>query len=261
MWAVCSFLVKGVWGWSHLLASFGDDAGAVGDVLDFETIQFGLNTKRVRAGGLVAKVEVGVLAPLVDAESALGGGDVEEREVVADPGGGLLAASDEVHGVRGGESKSLVDGLEEALALAHGEVFVGGRDLAAFNGVVPGGLVGDEVVVGIVGDVVGAAGLIDLKEIDATTVGGDADAQVVTAHSAGPVGDAVSVDLASEYTNGGRELIVRGDGDCVTLGGNRQGSGAGRKGGDGCNGEEHIERNDGLTVESWFVKECLIVGY
>jgi hypothetical protein len=169
-------LGEGVWVFVQmsvggLLQGLGDDTGAVGDVLDGGAFHGGLEAQLVRAGGLVAQVEVRVLAPLVNSQSAGRVGNVEEREVVADPGVSLLAAGDEVHGVRGRESKGLVLGLEEVLALAHGKVLVSGRDAAAHDRVLGGRLAGHEVVVGVVGDVVSASRSVNLEQVHAATVG------------------------------------------------------------------------------------------
>ena len=223
-----------------LLQGLGNDAGTVCDVLDSRAFHGGLKAELVRAGGLVALGKVRVLAPLVDAKGAGRVGDVEEGEVVADPGVGLLAAGDEVHGVCGGEGKSLVLGQEEVLALAHGDVLVGSRNATAHDGVISGGLAGDEVVVGVVGDVVCATGSVNLEEVDTAAVGRDANAHLVAANSAGPVGDAVGIDLATKYTNRRRVSVVRSDFDGLTLGGNRKGRGAGREGCNGGDGEEHV---------------------
>jgi hypothetical protein len=227
--------------WVNLLLGFGDNAGAVGNVADSLALESGLQTELVGAGGLVALGQVGVVAPLVHAHGAGRVGDVEEREVVADPGVGLLAAGDEVHGVGGGEGEGLVLGLEQVRALGHVDVLVGGRDAATLDGVLGGALAGDEVVVGVVGDVVGSAGLVDLEQVDAAAVGADFDAHVVAVNGAGPVSDAVGVDLATENTDRGRELGVGSNGDAVaTLGGNGQSGSAGREGCNGCDGEVHV---------------------
>lgn len=223
-----------------LLQGFGDNAGSVRDVLDSLALHEGLETELVRAGGLVALAEVGVLAPLVNAKGAGRVGDVEEREVVADPRVGFLAAGDEVHRVGGAEGKSLVLGQEEILALAHGDILVGSGDATAPDRVISGGLAGDEVVVSVVGDVVSAGGRVDLQEVDAAAVGRYANAHLVAANSAGPVGDTVSVDLAAKHTNRRGVRVVRSDTDGLAFGGNRKGRGADREGCNGGDGEEHV---------------------
>lgn len=224
-----------------LLQGLGDNAGAVSNVLDSRALHGGLETELVGAGGLVALGEVGVLAPLINTEGTGRVRDVEEREVVANPRVGLLAAGDKVHGVRGGEGESLVLGQEEVLALAHGNVLVGSRDATAHDRVLSGGLAGNEVVVGIVGDVVSATGSVNLQEVDAAAIGRDANAHLVAADSAGPVGDTVSVDLATKHTNRRRVRVVRSDRDCLTLGGNCKSRGAGREDCNSGDGEEHFE--------------------
>lgn len=229
-----------------LLQGLGNDASAVGDIGDCGALHGGLETQLVGAGRLVAQVEVGVLAPLVNAHGAGRVGDVEEREVVANPRVSLLAAGDKVHCVGGSESKGLVLGLEQVPALAHGNVLVGGRNASTHDGVLSGGLAGHEVVVGVVGDVVSTTGSVNLEKVDATTVGRNANAHLVAVNGAGPVGDAVGVDLATEDANGRREGVVRSDGDGVALGRDRKSGGAGREGRDSGNGEEHVE-----GVVSW----------
>lgn len=224
-----------------LLQGLGDDAGAVSDVLDSRALHGGLETELVGAGGLVALGEVGVLAPLINAKSAGRVGDVEEGEVVANPRVGLLAAGDKVHSVGGSEGKSLVLGQEEVLALAHGDILVGSRDATAHDRVLSGGLASDEVVVGIVGDVISASGSVNLEKVDAAAVCRDANAHLVAANSAGPVGDTISVDLAAKNTNGRRVSVVRSDRNGLALGGNGESRSAGREGCDGGNGEEHFE--------------------
>jgi hypothetical protein len=230
----CSKECGWVSGYQSLLQSLGDNAGAIGDVADCLAFESGLQTELVRAGGLVALSQVGVLAPLVDAHGAGAVGDVEEGEVVADPGVGLLAAGDEVHGVGGGEGEGLVVGLEQVRALAHVDVLVGGCDAATLDWVLFGSPAGHEVVVGVVGDIMGAARLVDLEQVDAAAVGADLDAHVVAVNGAGPVGDTVGVDLATKNTNRGREVGVRSNRNAVvTLGGDGQGGSAGHE---GCNG-------------------------
>jgi hypothetical protein len=231
----------GVGWWSNLLQSLGDNASAVGDVGDCLAFHSGLQTELVRAGRLVALGQVRVFTPLINAHGAGAVGDVEEGEVVADPGVGLLAAGDKVHGVGGGEGEGLVVGLEQVRTLAHVDVLVGGSDTATLDWVFLGSLAGDEVVVGVVRDIEGSAGLVDLEQVDATAVGVDLDAHVVAANGAGPVGDAVGVDLATKNTDRGRELGVGSDRNAVvTLGGDGQSGSAGREGCNGSDGKVHV---------------------
>lgn len=239
--AECRFCCSGSKECGGLLQSLGDDTGTVGNVLDSLAVHLGLQAQLVRAGGLVAFAEVGVLAPLVNAKSAGRVGDVEEREVFADPGVSLLAAGDEVHGVGSGERKGLVVGLEEVLALAHGDVLVGSGDATTHGWVLSCAFASDQVVVCIVGDVIGATRSVDLEQVDAAAVGRNLDAHLVAVNGAGPVGNAVGVNLAAKDTNRRRVHVVGSDGDGVALGGNGESSGASREGCDGGNGEEHFE--------------------
>lgn len=48
----------------------------------------------------------------------------------------------------------------------------------------------------------GAAGLVDLEEVEAAVAVGDLDADVVAVDTHGPVGHTVGVDLAAQDTNG-----------------------------------------------------------
>jgi len=225
----------------NLLLSLGDNAGAVADVGDSLALHDGLQTELVRARGLVALGQVGILALLVEAKGAGAVGDVVEGEVVADPRVGLLAAGDKVHGVGGGEGKGLVVGLEQVGALTHVDIFVGGRDATTLDRVFLGTLAGDEVVVGVVGNVVSSARLVDLEQVDAAAVGTDFDAHLVAVNCAGPVGDAVGVDLATKDADRRREGVMGSNGDAVvTLGGDGQSGSAGREGCNGCDREVHV---------------------
>jgi hypothetical protein len=150
----------------------------------------------VRAGGLITWIEVEVLAPLVNTKDAGRVCDVEERGIVADPRVSLLALGDETHGICGSEGKVLVLGQERVLALAHVDILVSTEDTAARNRVFLCGLTSDEVIVGIVGDVVGATRSVKFEKVDAAAVDRNANANLVAADSTGPVSVAVSVDFA-----------------------------------------------------------------
>lgn len=196
----------------------------------------------MRAGRLITHMEVRVLAPLVNTEGTSRVSDVEEREVVANPRVGLLAAGNKVHGVCRCESKGLVLGQEEVLALVHVDILVSSGDNATHDRFFSRGLTGDEVVVSIVGDVIGATGSVNLEEVNAAAVGKNTNAQVVAANRAGPVGDTVSVDLATKHTNGRRVNVVRGDGDGIPLIWNSMSSVAGRNCCNSDNGQGHSKK-------------------
>lgn len=88
----------------------------------------------------------------------------------------------------------------------------------------------------------GAAGLVDLEEVEAAVAVGDLDADVVAVDAHGPVSNAVGVDLAAQNTNGGRVLLVGSDAgaSAVTTDGNgRDGGGGGSK--EGSEGSKHFE--------------------
>src|SRR5262249_48011917 len=104
-------------------------------------------------------------------------------------------------------------------------------DGAARDGVVDGRLARLQVVPGVVADVVGALGLVDAQQADGAAAVAQLDADVVAVDGAGPVGDAVGVDLAAEDADRGRVAVVRGGPDAL-------GGGAGPEG-------EEAEGNEG----------------
>ena len=123
--------------------------------------------------------------------------DVEEAIVLSDPAVRLAqAAGDVVHAVGGGQGETA--GLEVLDAVAGGDVLHLHIDGATGDGVNRGALAGDQEVVGVIRDVVGAAGLIDAEEVNRAAAVGDADADVLAVDRHGPVGDPVGVDLAAE---------------------------------------------------------------
>lgn len=163
-----------------------------------------------------------ILAPL-----ALGIRNVIKLEVVAHPTT-TLARVDEVHRVRGREGKLATRRLDKRPAFLGRDKLVSGSD-----GATEGGSAGStdavlEVGVGVVADVVGAGGAIDLEEGDGAAVGGDADADVVAVNGRGPVGYAVDVDFAAENSHRGRVLVVRGDADGFAAADGRDDGGRGK---------------------------------
>lgn len=88
----------------------------------------------------------------------------------------------------------------------------------------------------------GAAGLVDLEEVQAAVAVGDLDADVVAVDAHRPVGNSVGVDLAAQDTNGGGVLLVGSDAGAaaVTTDGNgRDRGGGGSK--EGSEGSKHFE--------------------
>lgn len=227
------------------LNSQGLVAGAVVDVVD------GLGGERVGdaelvgAGGLVADGGVGHLADLVVAVGADGVDDVVEGEVLADPGAGA-AGGDEVHGVGGGEGELARRLGDEGGALGRVDGLVRGGDAAALLRVLPGPLPRHQVVPRVVRDVVGAARLVDLEQVDRPPVGRHPDADVVAPRRRRPVRHPVHVDLAPQHPDRRRVPVVRRHRDrpALLLGERRRERG-GRAGGShaqesGHTAEEHL---------------------
>lgn len=194
----------------------------------------------MRAAGLVAHSQVEG-ADLVITVVAHGIEDVDELVVLSSKGVGLLkAAGDIVDAVGSAERQLAVVQQIGALAVVD-ELPVHGV-AAALLGVGSGGLAEDERVPGIIGDVVGAAGGVDLEDVEGAALVGELDADVVAVDVSGPVGDAVGVDVAAEDADGGRVLLVGGDGD-----GAASGEDDSRDGGSG-GGEEAERRAEGRHI-------------
>jgi hypothetical protein len=186
-------------------------AGSVLDVPDGH-VQGLVGSETRGARGLVADGEVeGAL--LVDTPVADRVENVEQLVVLGDVAVGLLQArGDVVHAVGSSEGNVLAL-VEERTALAGGTVLVVHVDSATLMRLDGGRLAKGEVVPGIVGDVVGTAGLVDPEEVDAAAAVGDLNADVVAADAARPVGNAVGVDLATQDTDGRGVLLVGSDAD------------------------------------------------
>lgn len=151
------------------------------------------------AGSLV-RVRVVEVARFVATESTQRIEDVVEDVVLADPGIVLLeTAGEEVHAVGSAEREVAMLRIDEVLAVGSVNVFVGHLDGATGGGLVGGRVAGVEVVPGIVADVVGAFGLVDAEEVEGAVLVGEGDADVCAVDRVGPVGDAISVDLRSQY--------------------------------------------------------------
>jgi len=190
------------------LQSSGLLAGAVHDVLNLH-LELLDGSETAGALGLVAdgKVEVALLVNAVLADGVV---DVVQLVVLGDPALGLAEArGDVVHGVGGGEGKLAV--VEEVLALGGVDVLVVHGDATAHLGVLGGRAAEAKVVPGIVGDVMGTAGRVDLEEVDGAALVGDLDADVVAVDGAGPVGDSVGVDLATQDSDAGGVHIMGSD--------------------------------------------------
>ena len=215
-------------------------ARAVVDVLDRHVLEHRGDTQAAGALGLVADRHV-ELARLVLADGARRVGNVVQLVVLARPAG-IEARRDVVHRVGRGERQLAV--VEEVLALLCGDVLVVHGDAAALVRGVLGRLPEGEVVPGVVGDVVGAGGRVDAQQVHGAAGVRDLDADVVAVDGAGPVGDAVRVDLAAEDADGGGVLGVRGDAGGAGVGAARGDGGAGDEGGrggeEGGDGGEHV---------------------
>lgn len=191
-------------------------------------------------GGLVAEIEVGILASFVNAERTGRICDVEKGEVIADPRISLLATGDKAHRIRGSEGEGLVLGQEKVVALFHSNIFVRNGDAAAHDRVLDSRFASDKVVVSIVSDVVGTTGRVDLEKVHTAPISGHADTYLVTVNSARPVSDAVSVDLATKHTNRRGKDVVGSDRNCFMLERNTKGIGNGRKDSHDADKREHF---------------------
>lgn len=194
-----------------LLHSNGSGTSTVSDILNGKTAQGVLSTKDMVALRLVADSEI-KCADLVEAERAGTVLDVVESRVLSDPGLGS-AAGEETDGVGGHERKLLVGCLDEVLAVFHVDALVLNVHAAALDGVLGGALAGSQVDVGVIADVVGTAGSVDVKEVHFAAVGGDFDADTVATRELREVGDAVGIDVAAKDTDRGGVLVVGSDRD------------------------------------------------
>ena len=87
----------------------------------------------------------------------------------------------------------------------------------------------------------GALGLVDAQEVDLAALVAELDAQVVAVDGAGPVGDAVRVDLAAEDADRGGVAVVGRGPDGAAVGrdsrGRRRGAEENLKEGSAAHGE------------------------
>lgn len=184
-------------------------ASAILDVGHLETGRLVRLTQSMRALGLVAlsKVEGAILVPTVMADRVE---DVNQLVVLGNPAVGVVEARrNVVHAVCCGEGQRAV--VEQVATLVRRDKLVLHVDAAALVRLLRGRLAEREVVPSVVGDVVGATGLVNLEEVQAASLIGDLDANVVAVDDLRPVGDAVGVNFASQHADRGRVLLVRSD--------------------------------------------------
>lgn len=134
--------------------------------------------------------------------------DVEQLEVLPDPRGGAHARGRVAHAVACRQRQAPIV-VQEVGALARVHILVRHGDAAPHQGGLGGGLAVLQIDPGIVGNVVGAGGAVNLQDVGGEVAVGDADADVVAAHGTRPVRHAVRVDLAAEDAHGGGVLLVR----------------------------------------------------
>lgn len=173
----------------------------------------------MRASSLVRGGVVEV-AGFVATESTQRIEDIVEDVVLADPCIVLLeTAGEKVHAVRSAEREVAVFCIDEVLAVGSVDVFVGHLDGTASKGLFGGRVAGVEIVPSIVADVICAFGLVDAEEVEGAVLISEGDADVCAVDRVGPVGDAISVDLASQDAYRRRKGIVgRGpNGSAVAL--------------------------------------------
>lgn len=167
--------------------------------------------------------------------------EVDELVVLGNPRVGLVkAAGDIVDAV--GSRQGQLSVVKEVLALAVVDVLPLDIGTTALVGFSSGRLVEEELVPGIVGDVEGSAGLVDLEDVEAAALISELDADVVAVDGAGPVGNTVGVDVAADDADGRRVLLVGGDGS-----GTITGKDSGRDG-DGSGGSEADEVAEGRHI-------------
>lgn len=201
----------------------GDGADLVaGGVADVEDWGAGVLDGEAELVGALGLVGVGPVegALLVAAPGADGVDDVVEEVVVGDPAARLVeAGGEEIHAVGGAERQLAAVGADELAALGGVDRLVLHGDAAAADGLVGGRVARVEVVPGIVADVVGAARGVDAQQVQLAVLVGQRDAEVGAVDGAGPVGDAVGVDLAAEDADRRRVAVVGGGPDGAAVAG------------------------------------------
>ena len=128
------------------------------------------------------------------------------------------AAREKVHAVGRRERKLVALCLDQALALGRIQVLRLHFDGTASTRSVVGVVARGEIIPGIIADIVSALGLIDAQQLDLAAAVREGDADVVAVNRAGPVGDAVRVDFATENTDRGRVAVVRSGQDRGSMG-------------------------------------------
>lgn len=157
-------------------------------------------SKGVGTRGLIGYGEVDG-ADLVPAIFAGGIVDVIKDIVHCDIAVGFPKALAEViHGV-GSSQRNLAIIVEEMEAVTGVNKLV--VHVTSDEKVLLGRGVGEEVVPGVVGDVMGTHRRVNFEKVDPTLGIRDLDADVVAGDGARPVSDAVGVNLASEDTGAG----------------------------------------------------------
>jgi len=156
----------------------------------------------VGAGSLVGVGPV-ERADLVMTPVADGVDNVVQDIVPGDPAVRVgKAACQEVHAVGGAQGHLVAVGVEEGSTLGGIQDLVLHVNTTTGGGGLGGRLAGHEVVPGIVADVVRAARGVDAEDVDGAAFVAQLDAEVVAIHVSGPVGNAVSIDLAAQDTDG-----------------------------------------------------------
>ena len=178
------------------------------DVVDGRAGQRHGGAESVRARGLVGLGEV-ERALLIVAPRTYAVEDVVQGVVLTDPAVALGdAARHEVHAVGGAQGQLAVVGVDEVGAVGRVGILVLHGGGAAGRGVGRGRGAGDEVVPGVVADVVGAARLVDAEQEDGAVAVAQAHAEVGAVDRHGPVGDPVRVDFAAEDADRRRVAVV-----------------------------------------------------
>ena len=153
--------------------------------------------------------------------------DVVESVVLGNEAARLAkAASQVVHAVGSGKGKAAIRSVDKARAVGGRYDLVIGSDASTSGRIGSGRLSSRQIVPGIVRDVVGATGLVDVEKIHGSIANGNLDADVVAVDRHGPVGNTVGINLAAQNTDGRRVLLVGSNADADS-GGDRSASNEG----------------------------------
>lgn len=157
-------------------------------------------------------------ALLVDAPGADWIQYVIERIMRGEPALRLIEATGQkVHAVGGAQRKFVAVGPDEAGALGRVDVDIVHCDGATGGWLRRRRLPGHEIVPGVIADVVCSARLIYAQKPDLSASVAERNANVGTIHGPRPVCDSVSVDLATQDTNGRGIAVVRRCPDGATV--------------------------------------------